>query len=47
MALTASREYTGHYVHVDELDVVRNAKLPDTAAWKVIDEAPFSVQKTD
>jgi NAD(P)-dependent dehydrogenase (short-subunit alcohol dehydrogenase family) len=47
MALTASKEYTGHYVHVDELDVVRNAKLPDTAAWKVIDEAPFSVQKTD
>ncbi|CAJ1956555.1 unnamed protein product [Cylindrotheca closterium] len=43
LALTAPSEYSGHYLHVDELDMVRNAGLPDTAAWKAIDEATFSV----
>lgn len=43
LALTASPEYSGHYLHVDELDMVRKAGLPDTAAWKPIDEPKFSV----
>ena len=43
LALTASPEYSGHYLHVDELDLVRKAGLPDTAAWKPIDEPKFSV----
>ncbi|KAL3929146.1 MAG: hypothetical protein SGBAC_012340 [Bacillariaceae sp.] len=43
LALTAPPEYSGHYLHVDELDVVRKAGLPETAAWKAIDEAKFSV----
>lgn len=43
LALTAPPEYSGHYLHVDELDMVRKAGLPDTAAWKPIDEPKFSV----
>jgi hypothetical protein len=31
-------EYTGHYVHVDELDLVRAKGLPDSRAWKAIYE---------
>eukprot|EP00980_Cylindrotheca_fusiformis_P025748 scaffold14558_cov137-Cylindrotheca_fusiformis.AAC.13 len=43
VALLATKEYTGHYIHADELDMVRNANLPDSAAWKSIDETPFTV----
>eukprot|EP00977_Amphora_coffeiformis_P029918 scaffold43528_cov206-Amphora_coffeaeformis.AAC.1 len=38
MALTTPMKFTGHYVHVDELDMVRKRELPDSRAWKKIDE---------
>jgi len=38
MAMTASMKYSGHYIHADELDLVRKCELPDWAAWKPIDE---------
>jgi len=41
MALTAPKKYSGHYVHVDELDMVRKCELPDWSAWKKIDEEPI------
>lgn len=41
MALTAPVKYSGHYVHVDELDMVRKCELPDWVAWKKIDEDPM------
>jgi len=41
MALTAPMEFSGHYVHADELDTVRKRSLPDTDAWKKIDESPI------
>ncbi len=41
MALTAPMKFTGHYIHVDELDMVRKCELPDWAAWKKIDEEPM------
>jgi meso-butanediol dehydrogenase/(S,S)-butanediol dehydrogenase/diacetyl reductase len=41
MALTAPMKFSGHYVHVDELDMVRKCELPDWAAWKKIDEEPI------
>lgn len=43
LALLACKEYTGHYVHADELDMVRQANLPDAAAWKAIDETSFTL----
>lgn len=43
LALRASKEFTGHYVHADELDMVREQGLLDTAAWKAIDEPAFHV----
>ena len=42
LVLTTDKEYTGHYIHVDELDMVREAGLPDTDALKPIDEPSFS-----
>jgi short-subunit dehydrogenase len=42
LALTSGMEYTGHYIHVDELDMVRSKGLPDVRAWKPIDEPSFS-----
>jgi 3-oxoacyl-[acyl-carrier protein] reductase len=43
LALSSSSgmKYTGHYVHADELDLVRSKGLPDTQAWKPIDEPNF------
>lgn len=41
MALTAPIKYSGHYLHVDELDMVRKCELPDWVAWKKIDENPM------
>jgi 3-oxoacyl-[acyl-carrier protein] reductase len=41
LALTAPPEYTGHYIHVDELDMVREKDLSDLHAWKPIDEPSF------
>ena len=41
MCLTASMQYTGHYLHADELDYVRSCGLPDVTAWKRIDELPI------
>lgn len=41
MALTAPMKFSGHYIHVDELDMTRKHKLPDSAAWKKIDEDPI------
>lgn len=38
MAITAPLKYSGHYVHADELDLVRKCELPDWVAWKPIDE---------
>eukprot|EP00529_Nitzschia_sp_RCC80_P030444 CAMPEP_0113524576 /NCGR_PEP_ID=MMETSP0014_2-20120614/46289_1 /TAXON_ID=2857 /ORGANISM="Nitzschia sp." /LENGTH=300 /DNA_ID=CAMNT_0000422695 /DNA_START=266 /DNA_END=1168 /DNA_ORIENTATION=+ /assembly_acc=CAM_ASM_000159 len=38
-----SMEYTGHYVHVDEFDRVKELGLPDVRAWKPIDEQPFNL----
>ena len=38
MAITAPIKYSGHYVHADELDLVRKCELPDWVAWKPIDE---------
>uniref|UniRef100_A0A7S2A1M5 Ketoacyl reductase n=1 Tax=Trieres chinensis TaxID=1514140 RepID=A0A7S2A1M5_TRICV len=35
---------TGHYLHADELDAVREAGLEDGAALKPIREEPFSVE---
>jgi 3-oxoacyl-[acyl-carrier protein] reductase len=43
LALTSDMEYTGHYMHADELDLVRETGLPDERAWKPIDERPFEV----
>ena len=37
-----SMKYTGHYVHVDEFDRVKELGLPDVRAWKPIDEHPFN-----
>ena len=36
-------EKTGHYLHVDELDQVREKGLDDSMAMKPINELPFSV----
>jgi 3-oxoacyl-[acyl-carrier protein] reductase len=47
LALTSGMEYTGHYIHVDELDMVRSKGLPDVRAWKPIDEPSFSDLKGD
>jgi NAD(P)-dependent dehydrogenase (short-subunit alcohol dehydrogenase family) len=42
LSSTASgMKYTGHYVHADEYDHVRELGLPDVTAWKYIDEPPF------
>lgn len=41
LALTAPLKYSGHYIHVDELDMVRKCELPDWVAWKKIDEEPM------
>lgn len=41
LAATASLDYTGHYMHADELDMVRSKGLSDTTAWKPIDEVAF------
>jgi 3-oxoacyl-[acyl-carrier protein] reductase len=38
---SSGMKYTGHYVHADELDLVRSKGLPDTHAWKPIDEPTF------
>ena len=38
MAITAPMKYSGHYVHADELDLVRKCELPDWVGWKPIDE---------
>jgi NAD(P)-dependent dehydrogenase (short-subunit alcohol dehydrogenase family) len=38
MAINAPLKYSGHYVHADELDLVRKCELPDWVAWKPIDE---------
>ena len=43
LALTATKDFTGHYVHADELDMVRAKGLSDSNAWKAIDEPTFSV----
>lgn len=34
---------TGHYLHVDELDIVRQNGLDDALAFKQINEKPFNV----
>jgi len=44
LALTAEMEYTGHYIHADELDMIRSKGLADTRAWKPIDEPKFDTQ---
>ena len=41
MSLTAPMKYTGHYLHADELDLIRSKGLPDIKAWKSIDEIPI------
>jgi NAD(P)-dependent dehydrogenase (short-subunit alcohol dehydrogenase family) len=41
LLLLAQDEITGHYLHVDELDLVRARGLPDTAALKPINEIQF------
>lgn len=41
LAITAPMKYTGHYIHADELDLVRKCELPDWSAWKPIDEEPI------
>lgn len=41
MAITAPIKYSGHYIHADELDMVRKCELPDWVAWKKIDENPM------
>jgi NAD(P)-dependent dehydrogenase (short-subunit alcohol dehydrogenase family) len=41
LLLLAQDEITGHYLHVDELDLVRARGLPDTAALKPINEVEF------
>lgn len=43
LLLLLTTDKTGHYVHVDELDVVKEKGLDDEMALKPIDEAPFSV----
>jgi NAD(P)-dependent dehydrogenase (short-subunit alcohol dehydrogenase family) len=44
-ALTSSMEFTGHYVHADEYDMVIQQKGEAAAneAWKCIDETQFQV----
>lgn len=39
---SSGMDFTGHYVHADELDLVREKGIPDVTAWKPIDETPFS-----
>mmetsp|Transcript_1068 Transcript_1068/g.1657 ORF Transcript_1068/g.1657 Transcript_1068/m.1657 type:complete len:287 (+) Transcript_1068:210-1070(+) len=43
LLLLLTTDKTGHYVHVDELDVVKEKGLDDEMALKPINEAPFSV----
>lgn len=38
---------TGHYLHVDELDQVRELSLPDERALKPINEATFQITSED
>jgi len=44
-SLTSGIEFTGHYIHVDEFDMVvgKHGLSAATQAWKPIDEAPFSI----
>lgn len=44
LALAGGSKYTGHYIHVDELDMVRSRGLPDVKAWKLIDEPSFLIE---
>eukprot|EP00640_Fibrocapsa_japonica_P006757 CAMPEP_0113953224 /NCGR_PEP_ID=MMETSP1339-20121228/90865_1 /TAXON_ID=94617 /ORGANISM="Fibrocapsa japonica" /LENGTH=175 /DNA_ID=CAMNT_0000961945 /DNA_START=352 /DNA_END=880 /DNA_ORIENTATION=- /assembly_acc=CAM_ASM_000762 len=43
VALTASSEYSGHYIHADELDMAREKGLQDSAAGNPLinDPLPF------
>lgn len=43
LMLLLETEKTGHYVHVDELDHVKENNLDESLALKPISEAPFSV----
>ena len=44
-ALSCDIEFSGHYVHADEFDMVVEKKgiAAASEAWKRIDEEPFSV----
>jgi hypothetical protein len=46
LALTSGMEYTGHYAHVDDLDLVRAKGLLDSRAWKAIDETGTTLEDT-
>ena len=43
LLLHQSMEFTGHYLHVDELDETRAIGLPETKALKPINEPTFSL----